>query len=47
VLVILLSGWIGLIVYVAARPYGTLIPCARCGNKRLEHAKRCPHCGNK
>jgi uncharacterized membrane protein YhaH (DUF805 family) len=37
---------IGLIVYVFARPQGTLTQCAHCANKRLQSSARCPHCGN-
>jgi hypothetical protein len=46
-LVIVLTGWLGLFVYLASRPYGALTLCARCGNKRLEHSRRCPHCGHR
>jgi hypothetical protein len=44
-LIILVSGILGLIVYVASRPQGVLIACPRCGNKRLMASHRCPHCG--
>jgi hypothetical protein len=44
-LIILVSGILGLIVYVASRPQGVLIGCPRCGNKRLMASHRCPHCG--
>jgi hypothetical protein len=46
VIAILLSHWVGLLVYLAARPAGTLGVCDRCSNKRLEYAKVCPHCGH-
>jgi hypothetical protein len=46
VFIILLTGVVGLIVYVAARPHGMLTSCGVCRNKRLVHAKLCPHCGN-
>jgi hypothetical protein len=45
VLIILVTGLLGLIIYVAARPHGMLRRCDICGNKRLVHAKLCPHCG--
>jgi hypothetical protein len=45
VLIILVSGLLGLIVYVASRPAGVLIACSRCGNKRLMASHPCPHCG--
>jgi hypothetical protein len=37
---------IGLLVYVFARPQGTLVQCSHCSNKRLQGSARCPHCGN-
>ena len=37
---------LGLLVYIFARPQGTLVPCPSCNNKRLQAAARCPHCGN-
>ncbi len=37
---------VGLIVYVFARPQGTLVKCGHCANKRLQSGARCPHCGN-
>jgi hypothetical protein len=46
VIVILLTGWLGLVIYIASRPAGTLVPCRHCNNRRLEYAKLCPHCGN-
>jgi hypothetical protein len=46
ILLILITGWIGLLVYLAARPVGVLIPCRTCTNKRLLHSRVCPHCGN-
>ena len=45
VLVIFLTGPIGLIVYMASRPHGFLVSCQRCRNRRLEAAMSCPHCG--
>lgn len=45
VLVILLSFVVGLLVYLASRPQGTLVDCRRCGNRRLQFARACPHCG--
>lgn len=44
-------GWIpatwviGLIVHLVTRPKGNLVPCPRCGKKRLEGLATCPHCG--
>jgi hypothetical protein len=47
VIVIFLTGVIGLLVYLASRPYGILITCSRCNNKKLNYAKICPHCGQR
>lgn len=43
-LVILLFPLIGLLVYVASRPPGILIPCSFCGNRRLDCLRLCPTC---
>lgn len=45
VLMILFGSWIVLIIYLAQRPYGSLVVCERCSNKRLMAALHCPHCG--
>lgn len=45
VLIVLSTGLIGLLVYMASRPHGILVPCSRCGNKKLMAALLCPHCG--
>jgi len=39
------TGPLGLIIYLFARPSGSLERCSRCGNKKLAAAVRCPHCG--
>jgi hypothetical protein len=46
ILVILSLHWVGLLVYLASRPHGMLTICTTCGNKRLVHARVCPHCGH-
>jgi hypothetical protein len=46
ILVIVLLHWVGLLVYLASRPHGMLTICTTCGNKRLVHARACPHCGH-
>jgi hypothetical protein len=46
VLVIFLTGVIGLLVYLASRPHGMLTACSVCFNQRLVYARTCPHCGN-
>ena len=45
-IVVLLIGPIGLIVYFLSRPKGTLMVCGKCQGKRLEVSAVCPHCGN-
>ena len=44
VLIFFLS-WIGLIVYIVARPKGDLTPCPNCQQKKLHALVKCPHCG--
>jgi uncharacterized membrane protein YhaH (DUF805 family) len=36
---------LGLVVYIFSRPQGTIVPCEKCGNKRLQASAQCPHCG--
>ena len=43
---VMLTGIIGLIIYLLVRPQGNLVPCTHCGNKRLQVSAKCPHCGN-
>jgi hypothetical protein len=42
-------GWlawpVGLIVHLATRPKGNLVPCPNCQKKRMEGSAVCPHCG--
>ena len=45
-ILVMLTGLIGLIIYLCVRPQGNLLPCVQCGNKRLQVSARCPHCGN-
>lgn len=45
VIVIFFSGIVGILVYLASRPHGTLAMCENCGNRRLNYARLCPHCG--
>lgn len=44
-LLVLVTSFIGLIIYLLSRPQGNLIPCPNCNNKKLQAAVRCPHCG--
>lgn len=45
-IVVLIVGPIGAIIYLLARAKGDLIPCPHCGAKRMEVSAKCPHCGN-
>jgi len=45
-ILVMLSGIIGLIIYLLTRPKGNLIACPHCGNKRMQVSAKCPHCGN-
>lgn len=45
-ILVMLTGIIGLIIYLFTRPQGNLAPCPQCGNKRLQGSAKCPHCGN-
>ncbi|HWB32823.1 MAG TPA: PLDc N-terminal domain-containing protein [Acidobacteriaceae bacterium] len=44
-LLVLCTSFVGLIIYLLSRPQGNLVPCPNCGNKKLQAAVRCPHCG--
>lgn len=45
-ILVMITGVLGLIIYLFARPQGNVLPCPHCGNKRLQVSARCPHCGN-
>jgi hypothetical protein len=45
VIVLLASHVLGLLVYLASRPAGQLVPCVHCGNPRLQSMRLCPVCG--
>lgn len=45
-ILVMLTGLLGLLIYILSRPKGNLVRCAHCGNKRLQAGARCPHCGN-
>ena len=40
-----LPSFIGLIIYLNARPKGELVKCASCQNMRMQVSARCPTCG--
>jgi uncharacterized membrane protein YhaH (DUF805 family) len=44
-LLVFFFSFIGLIIYIFARPQGNLVPCPNCGNKKLQASLKCPHCG--
>ena len=44
-ILVLLTGVIGLVIYLLARTQGNLIQCPNCRNNRLQASVRCPHCG--
>lgn len=45
-ILVMVTGPIGLVIYLYSRPKGTLVACSHCGNKRMEASAQCPHCGN-
>ena len=45
-ILVLLTGVFGLVIYLLSRPNGQMIRCGSCGNNRLLAARTCPHCGN-
>ncbi len=45
-IVTVITGILGLIIYLLMRPKGNLVPCPSCQKKRMEGSAKCPHCGN-
>ena len=43
---VMITGPVGLVLYLFSRPQGNLVQCSHCGNKRLQASAKCPHCGN-
>ena len=41
----LVGGWYGGLMYLAVRRPGKKLPCPRCRNARLKYLVTCPHCG--
>ena len=46
-ILVLTTGLIGMLIYIASRTKGNLVVCENCKGKKLGYAKVCPHCGNK
>lgn len=40
-----ITGLLGLLIYILMRPKGNLVACPSCQKKRLEGSAKCPHCG--
>jgi len=45
-ILVMVTGVIGLVIYLFSRPQGDLVKCIHCGNGRLQASAKCPHCGN-
>lgn len=43
---VMITGLVGLIIYLCVRPQGSVVECPHCKNKRLQVSAKCPHCGN-
>lgn len=43
---VMFTSFVGLIIYIFARPQGSLEKCPSCGNNRLAGIAKCPYCGN-
>lgn len=46
-ILVLTTGLIGLIIYMASRTKGNLVICENCKGKKLAYSEVCPHCGHK
>ena len=44
-IVTVITGVLGLIIYLLMRPKVNLVLCPHCQKKRVEGSARCPHCG--
>ena len=44
-LLVLFTSFVGLIIYLFARPKGDFARCPRCRGKKLSVLIKCPHCG--
>ncbi|MBI4872337.1 MAG: HEAT repeat domain-containing protein [Candidatus Riflebacteria bacterium] len=46
-LLVMVTGLMGLLIYLIARPAGSLVPCKNCGAPKLPLAVLCPHCADR
>lgn len=44
-LLVLFFPLLGIVIYLFARPQGSMVQCPNCGNRRLQVSVKCPHCG--
>jgi hypothetical protein len=44
-LLVFFTSFVGLIIYLLARPQGNVVECPNCHNNRLQASVKCPHCG--
>lgn len=45
-ILVMITGVLGLVIYIFSRPQGDLVQCPSCSNKRMQASAKCPHCGN-
>jgi uncharacterized membrane protein YhaH (DUF805 family) len=45
-ILVMVTSFIGLIIYLFSRPQGNIVQCQHCNNNRLQASAKCPHCGN-
>jgi uncharacterized membrane protein YhaH (DUF805 family) len=45
-ILVMITGIVGLIIYLLVRPKGDPVLCAHCKMKRMPVSTTCPHCGN-
>lgn len=45
-LLVMVTGPVGFLIFMLSRPQGSLVVCGDCGGSRLQASKTCPHCEN-